>query len=57
MGENETVLRNILCSNGLEVHPEEGKLQSYLGSVFLRRIILLHIDLEIMEEQIYKQPF
>lgn len=57
MGENEQVLGDVLCSSGLDVHPEEGRLQSYLGTVLLRRSIPLHIDLETTQEQIYKQPF
>lgn len=57
MGENEPVLGDIVCSNGLEVHPEEGRLQSCLGAVLLRGSIPLHIDLETMQEQIHKQLF
>lgn len=57
MGENEQVLGDILCSDGLDVHPEESRLQSYLGTVLLRRSIPLHFDLETTQEQIYKQPF
>lgn len=52
MGENGRVLGDILCSNGLEAHPEEGRLQSYLGVVLLRRSSPLYIDLETMQEQI-----